>query len=439
MIKNRSSYVCQQCGYAQVGWSGKCPDCGTWGSMVETLVPTDSRSEAGNVKRVSVKPINLYEISSKVAERIKTGISELDRALGGGLVSGQVILIAGEPGIGKSTLLLEVANKLSAFYATGEESVVQVKLRADRLGVTGKSILMLEETDIDVILSSIVANIDRKIAPSVIVIDSIQTMFTSNLSGMAGSVGQIRECTYRIVRLAKKYGIPTFIVGHVTKEGAVAGPSVLTHLVDTVLWFEGDKNFTLRLIRAIKNRFGPTDEVGIFQMEEQGLKGIVDISSVFLSGSRKGVPGSVTSVVMEGSRPICIEIQSLIVPTKLAFPKRVVQGIDSKRVELLVAVLGRRCSIPVYEYDVFVNVTGGIFIKETGADLAISLSIASAFFDRGLPPDFIAVGEVGLLGELRGVLGQEKRVKEAKRLGYKIFATNREFVYLSEAIKKLFK
>jgi DNA repair protein RadA/Sms len=293
----------------------------------------------------------------------------------------------------------------------------------------------MEETDVDVVIDQI--NDSTKL--SCLIIDSIQTMTTSDLSGLAGSVGQVRESAFRLLSAAKRQNIPLFLVGHVTKEGTVAGPAVLAHIVDTVLWFEGDKSLTLRLLRAVKNRFGPTDEVGIFSMENKGLTSVTNAEKIFLTRGRKNVAGSVTSSVMQGSRPIMVEIQSLIVPSKLAFPRRIAQGIDPKRLELLIAVLSRRCGLPLYEYDCFVNVAGGIVARDPAVDLAICLSIASSFFDKSLARGSVAIGEVGLLGEIRQVIAEEKRIKETKRLGFNLPITQKQVKYLSQAIKKYVK
>jgi DNA repair protein RadA/Sms len=394
----KASFVCQQCGYSQVGWAGKCPQCGNWGSLIETVFrDTNKRGRKSRAGRKGKKPVSLTSIPSKKVFRTSTKLAELDRVLGGGLVPGQVVLLAGEPGIGKSTILLQLAGKLgNTLYISGEESGQQLKLRADRLGIKKKTIQIMEETDVDVVIDQI--NDSTKL--SCLIIDSIQTMTTSDLSGLAGSVGQVRESAFRLLSAAKRQNIPLFLVGHVTKEGTVAGPAVLAHIVDTVLWFEGDKSLTLRLLRAVKNRFGPTDEVGIFSMENKGLTSVTNAEKIFLTRGRKNVAGSVTSSVMQGSRPIMVEIQSLIVPSKLAFPRRIAQGIDPKRLELLIAVLSRRCGLPLYEYDCFVNVAGGIVARDPAVDLAICLSIASSFFDKPLARDSVAIGEVGLLGRL---------------------------------------
>ena len=431
MVKVHSTFVCQQCGYESTGWLGKCPNCGSWGSLVETIVSPkrEGRREGGKRGRIS-KPISLISVSSRKIQRLSTKISELDRVLGGGLVPGQVVLLAGEPGIGKSTLLLQLADKIgSALYVSGEESAQQLKIRADRLSIKSKTISILEDTDVD----SVIAAIDK---PLIVIIDSIQTMQTTDLNGLAGSVGQVRECAFRLLKEAKAENIPLFLVGHVTKEGTVAGPAVLAHIVDTVLWFEGDKATTLRMLRAVKNRFGPTDEVGVFDMEDKGLSSLTNVDKIFLSSGRKQIAGSVVSSILQGSRPLLVEIQSLVVPTKMAFPKRIGQGIDSRRLELLLAILIRRCGIPLYEYDVFVNIAGGIKVVEPAADLAICLSIASAYFDKPINKNCIAIGEVGLLGEIREVVAQDKRTREAGRLGFREPITSKQQKFIGDAIRK---
>lgn len=441
-----SKFVCQQCGYESVGFLGKCPNCGEWNSLVEMveekgLKRTKSNRKLTNVS--SVKPISLTSIPSQKTSRLSTKIPELDRVLGGGLVFGQVVLIAGEAGIGKSTLLLEVSEKLgkNVLYVCGEESASQIKVRAERLGI-GKTlrdkkmgIKLLEDTNADNVVETILSLDDL----SAVIVDSIQTIYTSDLSGMSGSVGQVRECTARLLRVCKEKEIPLFLVGHVTKEGTVAGPAVLAHIVDTVLWFEGDKTLTLRLLRAVKNRFGPTDEVGIFEMQDKGLISVTDSEKLFLEKSKKQVPGSVVTSVLQGTRPLLVEIQALVVPTKMAFAKRVAQGIDSRRLELLLAVLIRRCGLPLYDYDVFVNCAGGMKITEPGADLAICLAIASAYFDKPISNKTMALGEVGLLGEIREVMAQEKRIKESRRLGFTQIISSKEAHFVGEVIKKFLK
>lgn len=397
-----------------------------------------SKSQSGkNRSSVSKSSIKLTDIKASETKRISTKISELDRCLGGGLVSGQVVLIAGTPGIGKSTLLIDLADKIgNCFYVSGEESASQVAIRAKRLGISNKTINFLEESDVDEVINSLTNSKDSN---SVIIIDSIQTMATSDLSGLAGSVGQVKECAFRLLKYAKSNNIPLILVGHVTKEGTVAGPAVLAHIVDTVLWFEGEKTSNLRLLRSVKNRFGATDEVGIFQMEDKGLKSLNDPEKLFLERSKENVPGSVVSILMEGTRSILIEIQSLVVPTKMAFPRRVAQGIDPKRLEMLLAILFRRANIPLYDMDVFVNIAGGIKANDPSIDLAVCLSIASSFYDKPLPQNFLTFGEVGLLGEIRTAPFQEKRVKDAKRLGFKEIITSNDFKYLSQVTKSYLK
>ncbi len=437
-----SKYVCQQCGYESTGWLGKCPECGTWNSLVETVVSTSSKSQKSSSKQApnhNSQILKLSEIKNTATKRISTKISELDRVLGGGLVPGQVVLIAGEPGIGKSTLLTQISATLgSVLYVCGEESATQVKVRADRLGIKKSDVSLLEETDVDSVVETM-GNVQGTTLYSAVIVDSIQTMTTSDLSGMAGSVGQVRECAFRLLRAAKERNIPLFLVGHVTKEGTVAGPAVLAHIVDTVLWFEGDKTLTTRILRAVKNRFGPTDEVGVFEMQDKGLMPVADIEKAFLEKGIKNVSGSIATSVMQGTRPILVEIQALVVPTKLMIPRRIAQGIDSRRLELLLAVLTRRCSLPLYEFDVFVNVAGGLKVTEPASDLAICLAVASSYYDKAISGKVIAIGEVGLLGETREVVAQEKRIKEAKRMGFTIGISSTHYKYVSQAIKELFK
>lgn len=456
MAKSSSLYICQQCSYETSKWMGKCPECGIWNSLVETVISTRSKIKNQKSKLINSKAIiNLSSIKSSSINRITTKISELDRVLGGGLVSGQVVLIAGEPGIGKSTLLTQLAgnmgNNKSVLYVAGEESAYQIKIRTERLKVIDKNINIIEETDVDQVIERVssvskVSNVSRVGKTpdihdtSLIIVDSIQTMFTSDLSGMAGSVGQVRECTYRLVRTAKEQNIPIIIVGHVTKEGTVAGPSVLMHLVDTVLWFEGDKNLQFRMLRAIKNRFGPTDEVGIFTMDERGLISQDDLKGLFGIQDDANMPGRTISGIMEGTRPVLVEIQSLVSPTKMAFPKRIAQGIDSKRYEILIAVLSKICGIPLYEFDCFTSVTGGISVRDdTSSDLAICLSLASSYLSKALPNKSIAIGEVDLLGNIRNVAFEERRIKEAKRMGYKTIISSNETKSIKEVIRGYLK
>jgi len=468
MAKTGSVFVCQQCGHEETKWFGRCSECGSWNSAVESIVSTANSKLKSQKLNVNVtKQVLLAEVKNVQTRRVSTGISELDRVLGGGIVPGQVILIAGEPGIGKSTILLQVADSLGnvqhlldtsrrvpgtsnkskaktevkdalVMYVSGEESQGQIKIRSERLGVKGENIIIYEETDIDTIIDSI--NNGNFNNPSVVIIDSIQTMQTGDLSGMAGSVGQVRECARRLVNFAKSTGTPIFIVGHVTKEGTIAGPSVLMHIVDTVLWFEGDRTLSMRLLRAVKNRFGPTDEVGIFTMQNNGLISEKHPEKLFMSKESKLISGSVISVVINGTRPLLVEIQSLINPTKLAIPRRIAQGFDSKKLELLLAVLSRRCGLSIYESDVYVTVMGGISIRnDPSIDLAVCISLASAYFNKAVDKKLVIFGEVGLLGEIREVVLQDKRFKEAKRLGFSKFVTSKNYDYLQKVIKEIFR
>ena len=431
MAKVHSHYVCQQCGYESTGWLGKCPNCGTWGSMVEMVEASISKNSS-NTHISAGKSLLLSDIQSHKISRVSTKSGELDRALGGGIVNGQAILLAGSPGIGKSTILLQIANNLgNVMYASGEESANQIALRAQRLQIKNKKINIVEETDIDTIIETA-----RALKPSLLIVDSIQVMATSSLTGMAGSVGQVCECAFRLVKYAKSTNTPVFIVGHVTKEGSVAGPAVLAHIVDTVLWFEGDKSLTLRMIRATKNRFGPSDEVGVFEMKEKGLISLTHPENLFLTDSNIKSPGRVTSAILQGTRPVLLEVESLVVPSKLAFPKRIAQGIDQRRFELLIAILTKHCKMPLYDYDCFVNIAGGIKASSPAVDLGICLSLASSFYNKEISKNILAVGEVGLLGEIRQVMGHEKISKLASSLHYTALAKNDNF--LPKVVHNLF-
>lgn len=445
MARLTSIYICQQCGYESSKWAGKCPQCGEWNTLVEEIVEKSiKKSSSGTTSRASrirsrTELISLSSVKNKEIKRISTKISEFDRVLGGGIVPGQVILIAGEPGIGKSTILLQIADKLEdVLYVSGEESVQQIKIRADRLGVCKKTIKVVESIDIDNIIETSVAENENKQLPKALIVDSIQTMKTDDLSGMAGSVGQVRECAGRLVRFAKSSKIPVFIVGHVTKQGSIAGPAVLMHVVDTVLWFEGDKQHNLRLLRAHKNRFGSTEEVGIFEMEDKGLVEVSNPQKLFLSDKRKNESGVCVTSVMKGTRPILVEIQTLLVTSNMAYSRRVAQGIDTKRLELLLAVLTKKTGLNMFSYDCFVNVTGGISVKnDPSTDLAIALSIASSYFDKALKKATVAIGELSLTGEIRPVTMQDKRINEAKRLGYTNIVSSKTDKYLQNVVKKL--
>ncbi len=437
----KSSYVCQQCGYTQTGWGGRCPQCGAWGSLVETLIPKETKSKKKTTK--ILEPVSLSSVPQKDLQRIKTNIPELDNVLGGGFVKGQVVLLAGEPGIGKSTILLQISEKLAKtsrnayiLYISAEESVHQLKLRATRLGIYSNRINLLEESDVDSIISYL-ENLSTKSLPQLIIIDSIQTVSTRDLSGIAGSVGQVRESAQRLVRLAKSNSIPLIMVGHVTKEGSVAGPATLMHIVDTVLWFEGDKDLLLRILRSIKNRFGPTDEIGLFRMEEKGLMSVSSLNDLFVSSKTSSEPGSVLTSILEGTRPLLVEIQALVNRTNTPYPKRIAQGIDSRRLELIVAVLISRLNIPLYNFDIYANAVGGISVRDPAADLAIALSIISAYKEKPIKANTVAIGELGLMGEIRKVTSEEKRIKEMRKQGFNNIVSAKTANNLKKAILML--
>lgn len=415
-MKLRTSYVCQQCGNEFASWFGKCPNCGEWNSLVETV--KESPKIGGTPLRQGsaglAKPLKLSEVRHIEKNRLKSGFDEFDRVMGGGIVPGSVTLLAGDPGIGKSTLLLHVIAKCGGLYVSGEESAEQIKLRAKRLGIEGKNISVLSETSVESIAASLETSEDK----SLVVIDSIQTLTSTDLDGMAGSVGQIRHCAEVLVGVAKSKGIPMIIIGHVTKEGTIAGPKVLEHMVDTVLYLEGERFANARILRTFKNRFGAVEEVGIFEMDEKGLKEISNPSALFLQDRVKNVPGSVVTVVMEGTRPMLVEIQALAVPSQLAMPRRIGNGIDYNRLQLIVAILSKRLSLPIGTFDIFVNVSGGMKIEEPAADLAVAIAILSSFKNKPLDPKTAVFGELGLLGEVRSIGSDERRTKEARRLGF---------------------
>lgn len=436
MPRLTSVYVCQQCGYQSSQFLGKCPNCDNWNSFVEQV--EDSRQPSA-VSRQTKQGEILYlkDVNKQHYSRITTKIEEFDRVLGGGVVKGSVILVSGDPGIGKSTLLTQLAinlsnksNRSNLLYVSGEESAQQIKIRVDRIDPKA-NIPILNEVDVDVILATI-----ESFKPDLVIIDSIQTLTTSDLSSAASTVSQVRECATRLQRLAKALHIPMFIVGHVTKEGTIAGPKTLEHLVDVVLSLEGDSSSQFRILRADKNRFGSTDEVGIFDMTEEGMSEVKNPSKIFLE-TRQNAPGSVVVPILTGLRPILVEIQALATKTNLPVPRRVSLGIDNNRLQLMVAVLQKRLKLPLHEQDVFVNVTGGFRITEPAADLGICLAILSSFKDTAIAPHTALVGEVGLLGELREVRNLEKRIKEAKKLGYYNVVTNKDYKSIVEVVEKI--
>jgi DNA repair protein RadA/Sms len=377
---------------------------------VETVKEQGSNQKSVIRNQNNIKPQKLSEVRHIEKNRLKSGFEEFDRVMGGGIVPGSVTLLAGDPGIGKSTLLLHVIAKSGGLYVSGEESAEQIKLRAKRLNIEGKNITVLSETNAEAIAASIEG--------SLVVVDSIQTLTSSDLDGMAGSVGQIRHCAEVLLAAAKSKGIPMIIIGHVTKEGTIAGPKVLEHMVDTVLYLEGERFANARILRTFKNRFGAVEEVGIFEMDEKGLKEISNPSALFLQDRVKNVPGSVVTVVMEGTRPMLVEIQALAVPSQLAMPRRIGNGVDYNRLQLIVAILSKRLSVPLGSFDIFVNVSGGMKIDEPAADLAVALAILSSFKNKPLDPKTAVFGEVGLLGEVRSIGSDERRTREAHRLGF---------------------
>ncbi|WP_163971919.1 DNA repair protein RadA [Oceanobacillus halotolerans] len=420
MAKRKTKYVCQECGYESAKWMGKCPGCNNWNTLVEELEAsnTNQRHTLGSGTKRVTKPEKITEVESQKEPRMTTKMKEFNRVLGGGVVPGSLVLIGGDPGIGKSTLLLQISSQLadknlSVLYISGEESTRQTKLRADRLGVQSDSLYVLAETN----LLDIVTQIEQ-IKPSFVVIDSIQTIFREEITSAPGSVSQVRECTSELMRVAKSNGIPIFIVGHVTKEGAIAGPRMLEHMVDAVLYFEGERHHTYRILRGVKNRFGSTNEMGIFEMKEEGLREVLNPSEIFLEERPHGAAGSTVVASMEGTRPVLVEIQALISPTSFGNPRRMATGIDTNRVPLLMAVLEKRAGLMLQNQDAYIKVAGGVKLDEPAIDLAIAVSITSSFRDQPTKPDDIIIGEVGLTGEIRRVSRIEQRVQEAAKLGF---------------------
>ncbi len=421
--KSTSRFVCQSCGDTFLRWEGQCRSCGGWNSLVETVVRERSGPARGRPDGSAVgsgrAPVALADISETDVPRLRTGLAELDRVLGGGLVPGSVVLVGGEPGIGKSTLLLQVAAGLGrpVLYATGEESAAQVRLRAGRLnlldGQPGRAVEVLAEHDVGRIVE-----IARQMRPAAVIVDSIQTATVEELDGAAGSVGQVRESTVRLMDLAKGEGITVVLVGHVTKDGSIAGPKTLEHLVDAVIAVEGERYAALRVVRAAKNRFGSTEEVGVFEMAGTGLVEVSDPARAFLAEHAEPAPGSVVAPTLEGSRPLLVEVQALVAPASYGTPARKASGLDPNRLGLLVAVLGRRAGIGLGSHDVYANLAGGLAVGEPGLDLPVALALASSLRDRPVHPDTVVIGEVGLLGELRPVTGLERRLREAARLGF---------------------
>ena len=422
MAKGKSTtiFFCQNCGYESSKWMGQCPGCKEWNTFVEEVVNTASLKNSARGTGIASKAVvtSLSEVTIQEEDKVKTGIGELDRVLGGGIVQGSLTLVGGDPGIGKSTLLLQTCRMLAeeghkVLYISGEESQTQIKMRADRIGTFKQNMLLLCETNLDVI-----GDVIRKEMPKVVVIDSIQTMFNENVSAAPGSVSQVRESTAILLQLAKGLNVSVFIVGHVTKEGTVAGPRVLEHMVDTVLYFEGDRHATYRILRGVKNRFGSTNEIGVFEMREEGLVQVQNPSEYMLEGRPENASGSVVACSMEGTRPLLIEIQALVCQSNFGIPRRQTTGTDFNRVNLLMAVLEKRLGVQLSGCDAYVNLTGGMKITEPAIDLAIVLAILSSFKNVALSPKLIAFGEVGLSGEVRSVSMAAQRVAEASKLGF---------------------
>ena len=416
MAKTKTVFFCTECGNEFPKWAGKCPACGSWNTLVEAESKPTKPGREGAARSKS-RPFRISEVDTDKEIRFSTGFSELDRVLGGGVVDGSLVLVGGAPGIGKSTLLLQLCGKCASdktvLYVTGEESGRQIKLRADRLGISADNLLILVETDLAEVLSAI-----GSVSPDVVIIDSIQTMYNSELDSMPGSVGQIKECTSALMQIAKGDGITVFIVGHINKEGNIAGPKVLEHMVDCVLYFEGDRMADFRILRAVKNRFGSTNEIGLFEMAETGLREVPNISETLLSDRPTDAPGTCVTCVMEGTRPLLAEIQALVTPTSFNVPRRTSNGVDYSRAMLLLAVLEKRGGLRLAQSDAYINVVGGVELNEPAADLATVLAIASSVLDRPIGDKLAAIGEVGLSGEVRSVSSMAQRLSEVGRLGF---------------------
>ena len=412
---NKSIFVCQHCGHQALKWLGRCPDCGQWNSLVEEIQDAPKRSKRPPGRS---RPLPVSDITLAPDMRWETDIVEFDRTLGGGVVPGSLVLIGGDPGIGKSTLILQVLDRLAikglkALYLSGEESPQQIKLRADRLSTLSDRLYVVAETCIENLLDGV-----SSLKPDVLAVDSIQTVYTDAAVSAPGSVGQVRESANRLMSFAKRSGVPVFLIGHVTKDGAIAGPKVLEHLVDTVLYFEGDGGHLYRVLRAVKNRYGPTNEIGVFEMKDAGLAEVGNPSRLFLEERPREVSGSVVIPCMEGTRPLLVEIQALVGPSPLGTPRRTAIGVDHHRISLLVAVLGKRVGMVLGDQDIFVNVAGGLKIDEPAADLAIVSAMMSSYLDRPVDRRLVLFGEVGLAGEVRGVSQAELRMREAEKLGF---------------------
>ncbi|GAB6178938.1 DNA repair protein RadA [Desulfotomaculum defluvii] len=416
-MRNKTTYTCQSCGHKSARWLGKCPGCGQWNTLVEERAAIENNKVRGISGQA---PVPVTEVVTTEEERYSTGLQELDRVLGGGLVPGSLVLVGGDPGIGKSTLLLQAASAIAGgigkvLYVSGEESVRQIKMRAQRIGTLHSNLFLMAETDMSVVERFIKENVF-----SAVILDSIQTVYHPELSSAPGSVSQVRECTGMLMKLAKGSGVPIFVVGHVTKEGALAGPRVLEHMVDTVLYFEGDRHQAYRILRTVKNRFGSTNELGIFEMRGVGLVEVLNPSELFMNQRAHSIAGSSIVSSLEGTRPLLVEIQALVCPSGFGTPRRMTTGVDYNRVALIMAVLERRVGLRLSSYDAYVSAVGGVKLDEPAADLAIALAISSSFKEQPVLDRLVLLGEVGLTGEVRTVAGMEKRLQEAAKLGFKM-------------------
>lgn len=425
MPRAHTKYVCQQCGFESAKWMGRCPDCGEWNCFVETVIPATRSGpdgRGGSLSRIGrAVPVPLPEVEAGTYARVATGSPELDRVLGGGIVPGSLVLLGGEPGIGKSTLLLQVAGDIAAdgdgdvIYVSAEESAQQVKLRADRLGIESERLLLLPETELEAIVEVV-----ERARPRVIVVDSIQTIASPQIQSAPGSVSQVRECTLQLMRMAKSIHVPVFIIGHVTKEGTVAGPRALEHIVDAVLYLEGERFHSYRLLRGVKNRFGATNEVGVFEMRGEGMRDVENPSALFLAEHSGHASGSAVIVSLEGTRPLLVEVQALVSTTAFGTPRCTANGLDHNRMLMLLAVLQKRVGLALGNQDVYVNVAGGFSLGEPAVDLGVAAAVSSSFREQRISPETVLIGEVGLGGELRAVTRTDARIREAAKLGFKL-------------------
>ena len=425
MARTKTKFVCQNCGYSSAKWLGRCPECGSWDSMAEEIETPAKPQQSFLMPQEAPKPKTLDKVMLTEVERLQTGINEFDRVLGGGLVPGSLVLLGGDPGIGKSTMLLDAgmrfaANNIKVLYVSGEESEAQTAMRARRLGKPGAALLVMTATDLDAVLLQA-----KEVQPQILVIDSIQTMYNAELQTAAGSVGQVRECTAKLLRFAKATGIAVIIIGHVTKDGNIAGPRLLEHMVDVVLQFEGDRSYSFRVLRALKNRFGSTSESGIFSMEARGLIEVANPAGLFLENRAENAPGSVVCACLEGNRPIMVEVQALVAKTPYGMPRRTAVGFDYNRVNMLLAILERRLGMDFGNFDAYLNVVGGMKITEPAADLAAAAALVSSYRNKAVPHGVLAVGEVGLTGEIRRVSNTERRIRDAANLGFTKFVVSK--------------